>query len=75
MTLLEVNRNLESSYWQLFKSILLDIVFAIVVIHMRDIRFVLIGISLLICTVVDTYHWFDYIIFMKKKKESLEVQD
>ncbi len=72
MTIKELDRKIDDSKLQVCKYIFLDIVFALGILMFHYIQAIIIFFPLLICTMITTYDWIDYIGFMKIRKKELE---
>ncbi len=68
----ELERQLEASFGQLFKYLGLDVLVAIGLWNIHEIQMMIIGVPILICSVVSTYHWMDQISYLHIQQKELE---
>lgn len=72
MSVKELDRKIDDSLLQVFKYIVLDIIFSICLLQIHRIEGIIIFFPILLCTVLATFSWMDKISYMKEQKKELE---
>ncbi len=67
-----LEEKIDDSWLQVWKSVALNILFAVCLYKIHTIEAIFIFLPLLICTLITTYDWLDRIEFMKKEIAALE---
>lgn len=72
MSIKELDRKIDDSLLQVFKYVILDILFSVCLLNVHRIEGIILFFPILLCTILSTYHWMDKISLWKKQKRELQ---
>ena len=72
MSIKELDRKIDDSLLQVFKCILLDIIFSIFLLKLNRIEGIIIFFPILLCEFLSTFQWIDKISVWKRQRKELE---